>query len=40
MWERLPEPREFLYALEDKADLPPGYWSLTLRAFRYTAEEA
>lgn len=39
MWPRLPTPRDFLHALKDKAGLPPDYWSPTLRAFRYTAEE-
>jgi len=39
MWERLPEPREFLDALRDKANLPRDYWSSTMRAFRYTVED-
>jgi len=39
MWERLPDPRQFLRALRDKADLPPDYWSATLRAYRYTVED-
>ena len=39
MWPRLPGARVFLRALKEKANLPPDYWSGTLRAFRYTAEE-
>lgn len=39
MWPRLPTPRAFLRALKEKAMLPVDYWSPTLRAFRYTAEE-
>lgn len=39
MWPRLSSPRTFVRALKDKAHLPPDYWSLTIRVFRYTAEE-
>lgn len=40
MWARLPDPRAFLHALQEKAGLPVGSWSSTLRAFRYTVEDA
>lgn len=40
VWESLPEPREFLARLRQKAGLPPGHWSETLRFERYTTEEA
>jgi AmmeMemoRadiSam system protein A len=39
MWERLPDPREFLRALRDKAEMPVDHWSPTLRAYRYTVED-
>ena len=37
VWEGLPKPSDFLDALREKAGLPPGYWSPTLRFERYTA---
>jgi len=40
VWESLPEPRIFLARLREKAGLPAGYWSQTLRFERYTADEA
>jgi AmmeMemoRadiSam system protein A len=40
MWPRLPTPRSFVRVLKEKAGLPAGYWSTTIRAYRYTAEEA
>jgi AmmeMemoRadiSam system protein A len=40
VWESLPEPREFLHALERKAGLEAGHWSSTLRFERYTTEPA
>jgi hypothetical protein len=40
MWPRLPTPRSFVRVLKEKAGLPADYWSPTIRAFRYTAEEA
>lgn len=40
MWERLPDPRDFLQALQEKAELPVDAWSVTLRAYRYTVEDA
>jgi AmmeMemoRadiSam system protein A len=39
VWEKLPEPREFLAQLRRKAGLPPGYWSPTLIFRRYEVEE-
>jgi AmmeMemoRadiSam system protein A len=38
VWEQLPETKMFWEHLKMKAGLPPGYWSATLRVFRYTAE--
>jgi AmmeMemoRadiSam system protein A len=38
VWESLPEPREFLLHLKQKAGLPPTYWSNTLTVQRYTTE--
>lgn len=38
VWETLPDPSEFLRHLKLKVGLPPGYWSLTLKAYRYTVE--
>jgi len=36
VWEQLPEPRRFLAYLKQKAGLPPGAWSPTLRLWTYT----
>jgi AmmeMemoRadiSam system protein A len=38
VWEMLPEPRDFLAQLKRKAGLPAGYWSDSLRAWRYRTE--
>lgn len=38
VWEELPGKEEFLMHLKMKAGLPAGYWSDSLRVFRYTAE--
>lgn len=35
VWEQLPEPRDFLDRLRQKAGLPPGYWSDALEAWRF-----
>ncbi len=35
VWDQLPEPEQFVKHLKEKAGLPPGYWSDTLRVFRY-----
>jgi uncharacterized protein len=39
MWPRLSTAHTFVRALKDKAHLPPDYWSLTIKVFRYTAVE-
>lgn len=36
VWEALPEPVDFLRALQRKAGLPPGHWSERLEVFRYS----
>jgi hypothetical protein len=38
VWETLPEPREFLARLKQKAGLSPDYWSDAIRVERYTTE--
>lgn len=38
VWEKIPEPREFLRQLKRKAGLAPDHWSASLRVWRYTAE--
>ncbi len=38
VWESLPEPREFLKRLKEKAGLAPDYWSDSIQAWRYTTE--
>lgn len=38
VWESLPEPREFLRHLKQKAGLAPEHWSDAIKAFRYTVE--
>ncbi|MFM8330702.1 MAG: AmmeMemoRadiSam system protein A [Candidatus Methylumidiphilus sp.] len=38
VWEQLPEPAQFLEHLKRKAGLPGGYWSDTLKVWRYRAE--
>lgn len=38
VWESLPDPGDFLRHLKLKAGLSPGYWSLTLKVYRYTIE--
>jgi AmmeMemoRadiSam system protein A len=39
MWPRLGDAHGFVRALKEKAHLPPGHWSATIRVFRYTAQE-
>lgn len=39
VWRSLPDARDFLIQLKAKAGLPPGYWSESVRAYRYTTEE-
>jgi AmmeMemoRadiSam system protein A len=38
VWESLPEPGQFLAELKRKAGLPPGYWSPTIKVYRYSTE--
>lgn len=38
VWEQLPDPRQFLRHLKQKAGLPADYWSETLKIFRYRTE--
>jgi AmmeMemoRadiSam system protein A len=38
VWERFPDPRQFLAQLRQKAGLPRGHWSSSLRVERYTTE--
>jgi len=38
VWESLPEPRQFLRHLKQKAGLPPDYWSKNIRISRYRTE--
>lgn len=39
VWESLPEPEDFLGELLQKAGLPRGHWSATIRFHRYGVEE-
>jgi uncharacterized protein len=39
VWEELPEPREFLAHLKQKAGLPDGYWSDEVHLARYRVEK-
>jgi len=38
VWESLPNPRDFLTQLKQKANLPPEHWSKTVKVERYIAE--
>ena len=38
VWQKLPEPGQFLCQLKIKAGLAPGHWSETLTVHRYTTE--
>jgi uncharacterized protein len=38
VWGQLPEPRQFLRHLKQKAGLPPDYWSDTIKIDRYYTE--
>ena len=38
VWERLPDPYDFITHLKRKAGLQPDYWSDTLRVSRYITE--
>jgi AmmeMemoRadiSam system protein A len=39
VWEQLPDPRDFLDHLKQKAGLPAHYWSNEVRLSRYTVEK-
>lgn len=36
VWEQLPEPRQFLAELTQKAGLPAGFWDDEIKLWRYT----
>ncbi len=38
VWETLPDKKQFLRHLKNKAGLPADYWSDSIKIFRYTAE--
>ncbi len=38
VWESLPEPRDFLRHLKQKAGFSPGYWSDSIKVFRYECD--
>lgn len=38
VWDDLPDPKQFLQHLKQKAGLPTNYWSETIKAYRYTTE--
>ncbi len=38
VWEQLPDKKQFLRHLKNKAGLPADYWSDTLKVSRYTTE--
>lgn len=38
VWDSLPQPKDFLRHLKQKAGLPGTYWSDTLKIYRYTAD--
>lgn len=38
VWESLPDPRDFLAQLKQKAGLAPGDWPADIEIYRYTAE--
>ncbi|MCX7097568.1 MAG: AmmeMemoRadiSam system protein A [Methylococcales bacterium] len=38
VWEQLPQPKQFLQHLKQKAGLAPNYWSDTIKAYRYQTE--
>jgi AmmeMemoRadiSam system protein A len=38
VWEQLPEAKQFLRHLKQKAGLAPDYWSNTVKIYRYTTE--
>jgi len=38
VWESLPEPRDFLRQLKQKAGFSPDYWSDSIKVFRYECD--
>lgn len=38
VWGQLPEPKQFLRHLKQKAGLAPDYWSDTIKAYRYQTQ--
>jgi uncharacterized protein len=38
VWEQLPDPKQFLRHLKQKAGLPPDYWSDSIKVSRYHTE--
>ncbi|MGZ5051369.1 MAG: AmmeMemoRadiSam system protein A [Methylobacter sp.] len=38
VWEQLPNPKQFLRNLKQKAGLPADYWSENIRVYRYRTE--
>ena len=38
VWEQIPDPKQFLRHLKQKAGLAPDYWSDTIKVYRYQAE--
>jgi AmmeMemoRadiSam system protein A len=38
VWEQLPEPREFLRHLKEKAGWPATFWSSRIRVYRYMTQ--
>jgi AmmeMemoRadiSam system protein B/AmmeMemoRadiSam system protein A len=39
VWEQIPDKAQFWQALKQKANLPPGHWSDTMKAWRFTARK-
>lgn len=39
VWESLPDPREFLHHLKQKAGLLPDFWSPDVRLYRYEVQK-
>lgn len=38
VWDTLPDPADFLRHLKQKAGLPPGYWSDSVKIYRYSTD--
>ena len=38
VWDQLPEPKQFLRHLKQKAGLSADYWSDTIKVYRYQTE--